>query len=69
MKFFFSFLARITWLIFQIACFVHPQNLAQSRMEVTKLTTDVELLCREKVDLREEIEAHKLTVRSRVSFN
>ena len=33
-------------------------------MEVTKLTTEVEQLRREKADLQGEMEAHKLTVRS-----
>ena len=33
-------------------------------MEVTRLTTDVEQLRREKADLQGEIEAHKFTVRS-----
>ena len=43
---------------------VHPQELARSRVEMTKLTTDVEQLRREKADLQGELEAHKFTVRS-----
>ena len=40
------------------------QELAQSRRDVTQLTTEVEQLRREKTDLVGEVEAHKLTVRS-----
>jgi len=51
-------------------CIVHPQELAQSCVEVTKLTTEVEQLRKEKRDLLGEMEAYKLRVRSsHVTFN
>ena len=40
-----------------------PQELAQSRRDVTQLTTEVEQLRKEKADLLGEVEAHKLTMR------
>ena len=42
---------------------LRPQELAQYQRDVTKLTTEVEQLHREKANLLGEVEAHKLTVR------
>ena len=42
----------------------HPQELTQSHRDVTKLTTEVEQLRKEKADLLGEVEAHKLAVSS-----
>ena len=41
----------------------HLEELAQSHRDVTQLTTEVEQLCRKRIDLLAEIEAHKVTVR------
>ena len=46
-----------------VACL---QELAQSRRNVTQLTTVVEQLHKEKANLMEEVEAHEFTVRSSV---
>jgi len=49
---------------------VCPQDLACSNTEVRKLTAEIEQLRSEKTDLLEEVEAHKLMVRSsHVTFN
>ena len=40
-----------------------PQELVQSRRDVTQLTTEVEQLHKEKADLLGKVEALKLTVR------
>lgn len=43
--------------------FEYPQELAQSRRDVTQLTNDVEHLCKEKADLLGKVEEHKVMVR------
>ena len=50
----------------QLEKVAHLQELAQSRRDVTQLTTEVEQLCRNRKDLLAEIEAHKVTVRCSV---
>ena len=46
-----------------LTIFIYLQELAQSRRDVTQLTTEVEQLRREKADLVGEVEAHKSSVR------
>ena len=49
--------------LFALPTIEYPQELAQSRRDVTQLKNDVEHLCKEKADLLEKVETHKMMVR------